>query len=147
MNNPDNAFWKTRPLDQLSRDEWESLCDGCARCCIYRLEDEDTAEIHFTNVHCRLLDTQTGQCTDYPNRSTLVADCVTITPALLKDPYWLPRSCAYRLLAEGKELADWHPLLSGDPDSVLDKGMRVCDLTICEDDADALENHLVDWIE
>ncbi len=131
----------------MDRQEWESLCDGCAKCCLYRLEDQDTREVYFTNVHCRLLDTTSGRCTDYPNRSARVADCVTITPAVLQDPYWLPATCAYRLLAEGGELPAWHPLLTGDPGSVARAGQRVCHRTICEDEADALENHLVDWIE
>lgn len=147
MSSPPTPFWKEKKLTELSEKEWESLCDGCAKCCLYRLEDEDTRQIYFTNVHCRLLDTQTGRCTDYANRSTRVPDCVTITPAVLADPYWLPRSCAYRLLAEGRDLPAWHPLLSGDPLTVVRAGHRVCGRTICEDDADELESHLVDWIE
>lgn len=147
MSSPINAFWKEKSLRELSRDEWESLCDGCAKCCLYRLEDEDTRAIYFTNVHCRLLDTETGRCTDYANRSVRVTDCVTITPAVLDDPYWLPKTCAYRLLAEGRDLPSWHPLISGDPDSVVRARQRVCGRTVCEDDADALESHLVDWIE
>lgn len=147
MSQQDPKFWLDKPLATLSRTEWESLCDGCAKCCLYRLEDADTRQIHFTNVHCRLLDTATGRCTDYPNRSTLVEDCVTITPAVLEDPYWLPRSCAYRLVAEGKDLPTWHPLRSGDPDSVVRARQRVCGRTICEDAADKLENHLIDWVE
>ncbi len=140
-------FWIRKALEEMDRQEWESLCDGCAKCCLYRLEDADTREVYFTNVHCRLLDTVSGRCTDYPNRSTRVSDCVTITPAVLQDPYWLPATCAYRLLAEGRDLPSWHPLLSGNPDSVAEAGQRVCNRTICEDDADELENHLVDWIE
>ena len=147
MSTPPTPFWKEKDLTDLSKKEWESLCDGCAKCCLYRLEDEDTRRIYFTNVHCRLLDTQTGRCTDYANRSTRVPDCVTITPDVLTDPYWLPRSCAYRLLAEGDDLPAWHPLLTGDPLSVVRAGHRVCDRTICEDDADELESHLVDWID
>lgn len=147
MSTPPTPFWKEKKLTELSQKEWESLCDGCAKCCLYRLEDEDTRQIYFTNVHCRLLDTQTGRCTDYTNRSARVPDCVTITPAVLADPYWLPRSCAYRLLAEGRDLPAWHPLLSGDPLTVVRAGHRVCGRTICEDDADELESHLVDWIE
>lgn len=147
MDTPDEPFWKQKKLAEMSRQEWESLCDGCARCCLYRLEDEDTREIHFTNVHCRLLDTRTGRCTDYANRSERVPDCVTITLKELQDPYWLPASCAYRLLAEGKDLPEWHPLVSGTPDSVVSTGQRVCDRTLCEDDADDLQNHLVEWIK
>ena len=147
MSDEVTPFWRRKSLEQMNRQEWESLCDGCAKCCLYRLEDQDTREVYFTNVHCRLLDTASGRCTDYPNRSTRVSDCVTITPAVLRDPYWLPGSCAYRLLAEGGELPGWHPLISGDPGSVARAGHRVCHRTVCEDEADALENHLVDWIE
>ena len=147
MSSPSAPFWKRKALTEMSPEEWESLCDGCARCCLYRLEDEDTHRVYFTDVHCRLLETDTGRCTDYANRSQRVPDCVTITPAVLEDPYWLPRSCAYRLLAEGADLPSWHPLVSGDARTVVQAGMRVCGRTICEDDADILENHLVDWIE
>ena len=143
----DQHFWKTKPLEKMTREEWEALCDGCAKCCLHRLEDADTREIYFTNVHCRLLDTQTGRCTNYPNRSKLVSDCVTITLAELDDPYWLPGTCAYRLLAEGKELPQWHPLISGDPDSVVQAGHGIAGRTICEDDADDLTHHLIDWIK
>lgn len=143
----DTHFWKNKSLSEMSQEEWEALCDGCARCCLHRLEDEDTQDIYFTNVHCRLLDTQNGRCTDYPNRSKRVPDCVTITLKALEDPYWLPKSCAYRLLAEGKPLLDWHPLVSGDPNSVITAGQRVCEHTICEDEADDLQNHLIDWVQ
>lgn len=147
MTPPKPKFWQQKTLAEMSREEWESLCDGCAKCCLYRLEDEDTRAIYFTNVHCRLLDTETGRCTDYANRSSRVSDCVTITLRELEDPYWLPSTCAYRLLAEGKDLPKWHPLVSGDPQSVVRAGQRVCDRTICEDEADELENHLIDWVE
>ena len=147
MSTPSVPFWKQKSLAEMSEEQWESLCDGCAKCCLYRLEDEDTRAVYFTNVHCRLLDTSTGRCTDYAHRSRRVPDCVTITPRVLADPYWLPRSCAYRLLAEGQDLPPWHPLRTGDPMTVVRAGHRVCDRTVCEDDADALENHLVDWID
>ena len=147
MSTGSGPFWKTTPLSALARDEWESLCDGCAKCCLYRLEDADTREIHTTNVHCRLLDTDTCRCTDYAKRSQRVPDCVTITPKVLEDPYWLPTTCAYRLLAEGRDLPDWHPLVTGDPGSVRRAGQQVCGRTICEDDADMLETHLVDWFD
>jgi uncharacterized cysteine cluster protein YcgN (CxxCxxCC family) len=141
------AFWKQRPLAELDRAEWESLCDGCAKCCLYRLEDADSGEIHFTNVHCRLLDVDAARCTDYANRSVRVPDCITLTPAVLEDPSWLPATCAYRLVAEGKDLPAWHPLVSGRADSVREAGHQVSGRAICEDDADALELHLVDWIK
>jgi uncharacterized cysteine cluster protein YcgN (CxxCxxCC family) len=141
------GFWRTKALADMSRDEWEALCDGCAKCCLHRLEDEDTREIYFTNVHCRLLDVETGRCTDYRHRSTLVPDCVTLTPAELDDPYWLPSTCAYRLLAEGKELYDWHPLISGDPDTVIRSGNTILGRCVCEDDADELDQHIITWMK
>ena len=147
MSSRTTPFWKQKNLTEMTPAEWESLCDGCAKCCLYRLEDEDTRAVYYTNVHCRLLNTDTARCTDYANRSTRVSDCITITPKVLEDPYWLPKTCAYRLLAEGRDLPDWHPLISGDPQSVVRAGQRVCGRTVCEDDADALENHLIDWIE
>lgn len=142
-----SRFWLQKPLDALNRSEWEALCDGCAKCCLHRLEDADTRQIYFTNVHCRLLDVETGRCTDYANRSQRVPDCVTITLAELEDPYWLPSTCAYRLLAENKPLPDWHPLVSGDPESVFRSGNAICRLVVCEDEADELEHHIIDWLK
>jgi len=139
-------FWKSTPLAEMTPAQWESLCDGCAKCCLYKLEDEETREIYYTNVHCRLLDTRTGHCGDYLRRSERVPDCVTLTPQVLEDPYWLPETCAYRLLAEGRELPSWHPLVSNDPDSVARAGQRICDRTICEDEADDLQSHLITWV-
>ena len=147
MNASDTPFWERKSLAELSREEWESLCDGCAKCCLHRLEDEETRDIYFTNVHCRLLDTESCRCSDYANRSTRVEDCVTITLDELKDPYWLPATCAYRLLAEGRPLPDWHPLVSGDPASVVEAGHSIGNgRTVCEDEADDLAHHLIDWI-
>ena len=147
MSDQHLPFWRRKKLTQMSTEEWESLCDGCTKCCLYRLEDEETRTIQFTNVHCRMLDTETGRCLDYANRSVRVPDCVTITPAVLKDPYWLPSTCAYRRLAEGRPLPAWHPLITGDRRSVAAAGQRVCGWTICEDQAGPLEEHLVDWID
>lgn len=146
MSQSSEEFWRRKPLSEMTPEEWESLCDGCAKCCLYKLEDMDTGEVYFTNVHCRLLDTRTGRCTDYPNRSRRVSDCVTITPEVLRRPYWLPSTCAYRLVAEGRDLPDWHPLRSGDPASVVRAGQSICGRTVCEDDADDLEQHLITWI-
>lgn len=140
-------FWRQKNLSEMTDQEWESLCDGCAKCCLYRLEDEDTRAIYFTDVHCRLLDPASGRCKDYANRATKVPDCVKITPSVLEDPYWLPKTCAYRRLAEGRDLPDWHPLITGDPSTVAAAGITVCHRTICEDDAGVLEDHLVDWVE
>jgi len=146
MSHIEPDFWKTKTLSQLTRKEWEALCDGCAKCCLHRLEDEETREIYFTNVVCRLLDTETAQCTRYSERSVLVPTCVTMTLKDLDDPYWLPSTCAYRLLAEGKELPEWHPLCSGDPDSVFNSGNVILGRVVCETEADDLEHHMIDWI-
>lgn len=146
MSHQAPPFWRTKALNELSAAEWESLCDGCAKCCLHKLEDADTREIYFTNVHCRLLDTRSGQCTDYARRSRRVPDCVTLTPQVLEDPYWLPTTCAYRLLAEGKDLPDWHPLISGTPNTVWRSGNSILGRCVCEDDADDLENHIItEW--
>ncbi len=147
MKNLEPDYWKHKSLADMNTEEWEALCDGCAKCCLHRLEDEDTREIYFTNVHCRLLDIPNSRCSDYPNRSKRVSDCVTITLEELQDPYWLPSTCAYRLLAENRALPDWHPLVSGDPNTVFDSGNGINGRTICEDDADELHHHLIDWIK
>jgi uncharacterized cysteine cluster protein YcgN (CxxCxxCC family) len=139
-------FWEDKPLTALNQAEWEALCDGCGKCCLYKLEDADTGEVYYTNVHCRLLDPQTGRCSDYSHRAERVSDCVAITPKVLENPYWLPNTCAYRRLAEGRGLPAWHPLISGDPDSVRQAGHSVCGRIISEDDADELQNHLVTWV-
>ncbi|MGD2081844.1 MAG: YcgN family cysteine cluster protein [Chromatiales bacterium] len=140
-------FWRRKALDALEPAEWESLCDGCGKCCLHKLEDEDTREIRFTNVACRLLDAATCRCSDYANRSSRVPDCVTLTPEVLDDPYWLPATCAYRLVAEGKDLPDWHPLVSGDAMSVVRSGHSVCGRVVSEVDADDLEHHLISWVK
>ena len=140
------GFWRHKTLEEMNRDEWEALCDGCAKCCLHRLEDEDTREIYFTNVHCRLLDLKASRCTRYGERSTLVSDCVTLTPADLEDPYWLPSTCAYRLLAEDKDLPWWHPLVSGNADTVVASGNSVMGRVVSELEVENLEHHLVDWI-
>lgn len=129
----------------MDPEQWESLCDGCAKCCLQKLEDSDTGQIHFTNVVCRLLDHDSCRCTDYPNRSVRVPACITLVPAVLEDPYWLPPTCAYRLIAEGKDLPDWHPLVTGNPDSVEQAGHSVRGRCISEEDAGPLEHHMVEW--
>ncbi len=139
-------FWKTTPLSAMTQTEWESLCDGCAKCCLQKLEDEETREIFYTNIACDLLDPENCRCTRYQDRSSLVPTCVTLTPAHLKDPYWLPPTCAYRLLAEGKDLPDWHPLVSGNPHSAILAGQSIHGRSIPEAKADDWEHHLIDWI-
>ena len=118
-------FWEAKPLEALNEKEWESLCDGCGRCCLVKLEDEDTAEIHFTDIGCRLLDGKTCRCLDYAHRHRQVLDCVKLTPTAVRQLGWLPVTCAYRLVAEGRDLYSWHPLVSGSPDSVHEAGVSV----------------------
>jgi uncharacterized protein len=118
-------FWKTKKLSELTHDEWESLCDGCARCCIIKFEDEDTGELFFTNVVCEYLDIYHCKCTTYADHSVRVPTCLTLTPKLIGELYWMPETCAYRLLAEGKDLPEWHPLVSGDAKSVHKAGISV----------------------
>ena len=118
-------FWVSKTLEEMSDREWESLCDGCGRCCLVKLEDEDSGEIHYTDVGCTLLDGESCRCRDYPNRQAVVPDCVRLTPQGARTLRWLPSTCAYRLVAEGKSLAWWHPLVSGDPDTVHLAGISV----------------------
>jgi uncharacterized cysteine cluster protein YcgN (CxxCxxCC family) len=139
------AFWRTKALGDMTRAEWESLCDGCGRCCLHKLRDEDTEELSFTNVACRLLDVNSGRCSDYPNRRRRVPDCVQLTPESLAAVDWLPPSCAYRLLGEGKDLYDWHPLISGTYETVRAAGIAVNGRALSERDAGPLEHHIVAW--
>jgi uncharacterized protein len=137
-------FWEEKTLDRMSRAEWESLCDGCGKCCIHKLEDDETGDLYPTNVACRLLDRRSGRCTDYRRRKTFVPECVRLTPAKLKELDWLPSTCAYRLLADGDPLPEWHPLITGDPESVHAAGQSVRGWTVSEDEAGDLEHHLVE---
>lgn len=137
-------FWEDTPLHKLDRAQWEALCDGCGKCCVHKLEDEETGELLPTNVSCRLLDRTTAQCSNYKHRHAYVAECVRLTPAKLAEIDWLPSSCAYRLREEGLPLPPWHYLVSGDRDSIHRAGMSVRGRTISEDDAGELEHHLID---
>jgi uncharacterized cysteine cluster protein YcgN (CxxCxxCC family) len=138
-------FWKTKALAEMSRDEWESLCDGCGRCCLHKLRDDDTGAVWWTNVSCRLLDTQTCRCSDYANRKRRVPDCVRLTPHVLPDIDWLPPSCAYQRLQAGLGLEWWHPLVSGDPETVHRAGISVRGRTVDERRAGPLDHHLAEW--
>ena len=140
-------FWKAKPMSAMTPAEWESLCDGCGRCCVIKLEDEDSGEVHYTDVACRLFDDRTCRCGNYALRAKLVTGCVVLTPKALPEVAgWLPATCAYRLLHEGKPLAAWHPLVSGDPESVHAAGISlrgqvVPEYEVAEDD---LEDHIVE---
>jgi uncharacterized cysteine cluster protein YcgN (CxxCxxCC family) len=138
-------FWKIKSLKQMDQAEWESLCDGCGRCCLHKLRDERTSELSFTNVACRLLDLNTCRCRHYETRQVYVPDCVTLTPESLDEIDWLPPSCAYRRLAEGRDLAWWHPLVSGDPATVHEAGISVVGRAVDERRAGPLDHHVVDW--
>ena len=147
MGKSSEPFWKVKKLSEMSDAEWESLCDGCARCCLNKLEDIDTGEIAYTSVACRLLDTESCRCKDYENRTRFVPDCVVLTPKRVGELRWLPSTCAYRVLSEGGDLADWHPLVSGIPESVGKAGISVAGRVISERDADDLEDYVVTWPE
>lgn len=141
-------FWKNKTLEDMTPSEWESLCDGCGRCCLEKLEDEETGRLFFTNVGCRLFDSESCACRDYANRSAKVPDCVRLTPQNVRTLNWLPPSCAYRLLAEGRDLYWWHPLVSGDPATVVEAGISVRGRVFEVDEdlpADELENYIVQW--
>jgi uncharacterized cysteine cluster protein YcgN (CxxCxxCC family) len=139
----EKPFWE-KPLAELDRGQWEALCDGCGRCCVHKLEDEDTGILYATNVACKLLDRRTGQCSDYPNRRKHVSDCVVLNARTLDKLEWLPDTCAYRLRAEGRPLFDWHYLISGSRETVHDAGKSTRGWTISEVDAGELEYHVVD---
>jgi hypothetical protein len=141
----DEPFWKTKPMSEMTPQEWESLCDGCGKCCVHKLEDWDTGEVSYTNVACRLLDLGSCRCGDYPNRKRFVPDCLILSVEALAEMDWLPETCAYRLVADGKDLAWWHPLVSGDPETVHQAGISVRGRVISERRAGDLTDHVVDW--
>ncbi len=140
-------FWETVPLKDMTRPEWEALCDGCGKCCLNKLEDEDTGQVELTDVACRLLDNGTCRCSKYETRHDFVPECIVLTPkTIAKNFYWLPKTCAYRLLTDGNPLPDWHYLLSGDPDAVhrVGIGMRgrtVSEIEVADDD---WEDHIIE---
>ncbi len=142
------AFWEVKSLQDMTHAEWESLCDGCAKCCLVQLEDEDTSQLVFTDVACDLLDAGTCRCTDYPNRSTRVPECMTLTPENVKEAAeFAPPTCAYRLLAIGESLPDWHPLVQQNPQSTIESGNSVAKRVrfLRDVDPDRLEDYAVDW--
>lgn len=141
------GFWRERPLDELSAAEWEALCDGCGRCCLLKLEDEDTGEVAYTDVACRLFDDATCRCGNYPLRFKLVKGCVGLSPETIAETKdWMPKTCAYRLLAEGEDLPAWHYLVSGSRETVREAGVSVHGMTIpeWEVDEDDLEDRIIE---
>lgn len=143
MNAPAVPFWKHKSLLEMTAEEWESLCDGCGQCCLHKLEDEDTGELAITNVACRLLDLNSCRCTRYSERNRFVPDCVVLTKENVGSLHWMPGTCAYRLLSEGQDLAWWHPLVSGDPETVHEAKISVRSRAISEREAGNLEDHVV----
>lgn len=140
-------FWERKPLNKLSEKEWEALCDGCGKCCLNKLEDEDSGEVALTRIACRLLDDDTCRCAQYDIRHQFVPDCIVLRPDNLDShAYWMPETCAYRLLWAGKPLFDWHPLISGTPDSVHAAGVTVCGRTLSEFDIpqDDWEDYIIE---
>ena len=140
-------YWERKRLHEMSRAEWEALCDGCGKCCMNKLEDEDTGEVALTRVACRLFDDTTCRCAQYPIRHQFVPDCIVLSPANIgANLYWMPQTCAYRLVHEGRPLYDWHPLLSGTPETVHDAGvsMRGATLPEYEIDQDDWEDHIIE---
>ena len=142
-------YWEDKSLAEMSPTEWESLCDGCAKCCLHKLEDEDSGEIHYTKVRCRYLVEESCRCSDYANRSRLVPNCIQLQAGELEEYHWLPSTCAYRLLAEGKPLADWHPLVSGDRESVHRAGISIRGRAISDEfvHPDGYDEHIIHWVE
>ncbi len=142
-------WWNQKTLAELDARQWEALCDGCARCCLHKLENEDNGEVFYTRVRCRYLDEQTCRCSDYPNRSVLVENCIRLDSSNLGSLEWLPVTCAYSMRAQSLPLAPWHPLVSGDPDSVHRAGISIRGRCISDEfvHAEGYDEHIVHWVE
>lgn len=148
MSDSQPRFWETKALNEMTREEWESLCDGCAKCCLHKLEDEDTGDVYYTKVVCRYMDEQC-RCTEYQRRNELVPNCVWLKPEDVEEFHWLPSTCAYRLVAENKPLPDWHPLISGNAQSVHRAGVSIKGRALSEEyvHPDGMEEHIIHWVE
>jgi hypothetical protein len=140
-------FWQTKTLAEMTDKEWESLCDGCGKCCLHKLQDEESEEVFYTNVACRLFDLETCRCTRYAERTTLVPECLDLKHRDFTEFGWLPSTCAYRLVFQGEQLPGWHPLVSGTSASVVDSGVSVRSFAIPEAQAIDLEDHVIEWLE
>lgn len=142
------VFWVAKTLAEMTPEEFEAVCDGCGKCCLHKLEDEDTDEVYYTKVACRLLDDASARCTNYRDRVNQVPGCTVLTPETVRDFWWLPDTCGYRLLDAGVPLFDWHPLVSGDPDSVHRANMSVAGKTLPESQVaeDDYQDHIVRWV-
>lgn len=145
----EQAFWQRKSLEEMSQAEWESLCDGCAKCCLHKLEDEDTGDIYYTKVVCRYLEQDSCSCSCYQEREVLVPSCVNVRKVDIADLPWMPSTCAYRLLYEGKDLPSWHPLVSGSPETVHRAGESVRGRALSEEyvHPDGLDEHIIHWVE
>ncbi|HIG23899.1 YcgN family cysteine cluster protein [Henriciella sp.] len=137
-------FWETKSLTEMTPQEWESLCDGCAKCCLIKLEDEDSGDVAYTRLHCKLLDADLCRCADYPNRKAKVPDCVILTPKSVSELKWMPKSCAYRRVHEGRGLEDWHHLVCGDRQRIHEVGKSIMGQTVSEETV--FEEDQIDWI-
>lgn len=140
-------FWRTKTLRQMTSEEWESLCDGCGKCCLVKLIDDVTDDLLFTTVACRLLDCHSCRCGDYENRKEIVPDCVVLSPRLVEDIAWMPSTCAYRLVRDGEDLHWWHPLVSGRAETVHEAGISVRGRAVSERDVpdESLPDYIDDW--
>jgi hypothetical protein len=145
---PVKVFWIAKTLQEMTPAEFESLCDSCGKCCLHKLEDDDNGDVYYTKVACRFLDHDSCRCQTYSTRQQAVPACVTLTPDSVKDTYWLPDTCAYRLVDEGLSLPNWHPLVSGDPESTHKAGMSVAGKVLHENSVnlDDLEDYVVRWV-
>ena len=139
------SFWKTKKLSEMTIKEWESLCDGCGKCCLNKLEDEDTGDLYWTRVACDLIDLNSCRCSRYSERTRLVPECLDLKQHDFSDFNWLPATCAYRLLTDSQDLPGWHPLISGNADSVKDAGASISSYAMKESEVEDLEDHIIEW--
>lgn len=143
-----SPYWMVKTLPEMTQEEWESLCDGCGKCCLQKLEDEDTGDLYYTNIACEYIDHQSCRCTSYETRKSKVESCVKLSLTRLDEFAWLPSSCAYRLLLEGQPLPEWHPLITGRAESVHEAGQSIKHKAVCERDVpeDEWEDHIIEGV-